>query len=75
VGGKGLEKSTESPANSQISTEARTLSRTVDAGNPASDPPAGQPIDPDLAAIIDAWPTLPLSTRDKIMALARVAGE
>jgi hypothetical protein len=33
-----------------------------------------RPIDPDFAALIDAWPTLPQAIRAGILALVRAAG-
>jgi hypothetical protein len=69
VGATGLEQPTDCRGISQNSIEARTFSRTPP---PAEHPeqPAGQPIDPDLAAVIEAWPSMPAATRMKIIALA-----
>jgi hypothetical protein len=33
-----------------------------------------RPIDPDLAALIDAWPTLPAPLKTGIMAMVKAAG-
>jgi hypothetical protein len=53
-------------------------------GNTANPPPGSaksgavnaqtQPIDPALAALIDAWPTLPEPIRAGILAMVRAAG-
>ena len=37
-------------------------------------PADSAPIDPDLAALIDAWPTLPEAIRQSILVFARAAG-
>ena len=62
----GIEPTTHSPENSTNpapgSAESGALNRTK------------PNIDPALAAIIDAWPTLPEAIRAGILAMIRAAG-
>jgi hypothetical protein len=66
-GGAGNRTSPENPKKTALSEQRGTESGTV-----ATDP---TPIDPDLAKIIDAWPTLPEPIRAGILAMIRAAGE
>lgn len=70
MGDTGTEQPADLPGNSQNRPAARTLSRTL-APEEQPDSPAGQTADPDLQALIEAWPILPAGTRTKIMALVR----
>ena len=44
------------------------------AGNRADNPPDDAPDDPDLVAIVAAWPTLPGPVKAGIVAMVRAAG-
>jgi hypothetical protein len=45
------------------------------AANPVSPstPPDNSKTDPDLSAVVDAWPTLPEALKDGILAMVRAA--
>jgi len=62
---EGLEQSEETPRRVQVSETAGAKSGAVDREN--------APIDPELAQVIEAWPTLPPAIREAILAMLRAA--
>lgn len=40
---------------------------------PPSEPPAAPPVDPDLARLVEAWPTLPAALKAGIVAMVNAA--
>jgi len=62
---RGLEQSADSPRRVQVSETAGAKSGAVDREN--------GPIDPDLAQVIETWPTLPPAIREAILAMLRAA--
>jgi hypothetical protein len=62
-----------------IRTSSQISAKTVDFGQGGAKsgalPPESRSIDPALATIIDAWPTLPEALRAGILAMIRAAGE
>jgi len=65
VGGEGLEPLAESSGNTPISAE--------NSANCSAPCARSGPIDPRLAAIVEAWPTLPEGVRAKLGALVAEA--
>ena len=59
-------------ALTQIDPAREALCGAVSAGQPA---PKASPTDPDLAAVVAAWPTLPEALRAGIVAMVRAAGD
>ena len=62
---EGLEQSADSLRRVQVSETAGAKSGAVDREN--------APIDPELAQVIEAWPTLPPAIREAILAMLRAA--
>jgi hypothetical protein len=68
VGDTGLEHRAEMPTNPQVS-------ETGGAESGANRPVSGPDADPDLAAVISAWPGLPQALKAGIVAMVKTAGE
>jgi len=61
----GIEQSADSPRRVRVSETGGAKSGAVDRKN--------GPIDPELAQVIEAWPTLPPAIREAILARLRAA--
>ncbi len=64
---EGLEQPPKSSGKTAVSTIGGAKSDVIGA--------AGGAIDPDLQAILDAWPRLPESVRAEVLAMVRASGE
>jgi hypothetical protein len=62
----GIEPAVTSPENTTLFPEGGAKSGAL--------APRSRPIDAALAALIDAWPTLPEAIRAGILAMVRAAG-
>jgi len=73
MGRAGLEHPPESPGNTSVSlpsgAKCGALSRDSD-----PNPPPAKPTDPELAAVVAAWPDLPPAIRAGVLALVKAAG-
>jgi hypothetical protein len=67
MGGTGREHPSDSSGNSAISNASAAKSAAVSAGVLSG----GALDDPAFAEIAAAWPTLPLKTRDALLAIVR----
>ena len=61
------------PQSAQVTT-SQAVTNTTDSAVPAS-VLVGLPVDPDLATIVAAWPTLPAALKAGILAMVKAAGE
>jgi len=80
MGRAGLEHTPDSPGKQHVSETSGSNSGNIgaDSGNSepsAPIPPAPPPLpaDPDLAAIVAAWPTLPNAIKAGVLALVHAA--
>lgn len=74
MGEAGLERSAKSLGNPATPPQDSAESGALGAQNPASDGPANPATDPDLAAVMRAWPSLPVPVREAIARLAQLTG-
>jgi hypothetical protein len=72
VGDTGLEPAPKSPRETRVSDSGSSNSGNNRAGFGAPIAPE-RPADPDLAALVAAWPTLPSAVRVGIVAMVRAA--
>lgn len=63
VAGTGFERPAKNTANAAVDGRGGAESGALGARE--------RPIDPELAAVIDAWPALPEATRSAILAMIR----
>jgi hypothetical protein len=71
---EGLEPGAVFPKETQVSGAGGSKSGNKPAGS--GDPAAPEPpADPDLAAVVAAWPDLPAALRAGIVAMVKAAGE
>jgi len=68
MGDAGLEHPANTPVKANVSKPGGAESGALEGEN-APDSGAPGPADPELQAIIQAWPTLPMATRTVILAL------
>jgi hypothetical protein len=66
VAGTGFERPSKNTGNSTVDPQGGAESGALGV--------RGRPIDPELAAVVDAWPTLPAATRSAILAMIRGVG-
>ncbi|MCC6427501.1 MAG: hypothetical protein IT435_11845 [Phycisphaerales bacterium] len=70
---EGLEHLRDSAGNTRVSDSGGSKSGNKGGGFGPPTPPA-KPTDPDLAAVIAAWPSLPAAVRAGITAMVKAAG-
>jgi hypothetical protein len=73
MGDTGLEPTPKTPSETQVSDSGGNKSGNNGAGVSAPIRPPERPADPDLAALVAAWPALPSAVRAGIVAMVRAA--
>ena len=73
MGAGGLEHPSKTPGNTLVSDSGGSKSGNKEGGfGPPTAPP--KPTDPELAAVVAAWPDLPPALRAGIVAMVKAAG-
>jgi len=70
MGGRGLEPIEKSSENPGVPSQGGAKSGALGAREALQDGPQ----DPDLQAVVDAWPDLPEALKTGILAMVRAAG-
>lgn len=76
MGAGGFEPPRESQQKTPASVSGGSKSGNIRADSGPATPPAKPtpPTDPELAAVVRAWPTIPQAVRAGIVAMVRAAG-
>lgn len=74
MGAGGFEPPRESQQKTPASVSGGSKSGNIRGGSGSPAAPVTPPTDPELAAVVVAWPTIPQAVRAGIVAMVRAAG-